>query len=103
MNTFVDVITKVAALQPPSLPQLSLAQVPDISAVPALANIAGTNPSQMLSAVGVVEKEQDTIHRTREEANSLIASSVNDLTRIAVECASRDMTIAIGAVLRHVA
>src|SRR5699024_12714316 len=85
MNTFVDVITKVAALQPPSLPQLSLAQVPDISAVPALANIAGTNPSQMLNAVGVLEKDQDTIHRTRQEANRLIASCVNDLTRIAVE------------------
>ena len=101
MNTFVDVITKVAALQPPSLPQLSLAQVPDVSAVPALANIAGTNPSQMLNAVGVLEKDQDTIHRTRQEANRLIASCVNDLTRIAVEFGSRAMPIVIGALVPH--
>ena len=47
MNVIVDTIAKVAGLQPPSLPQLSLVNVPDISAVSPLASRSEEHTSEL--------------------------------------------------------
>ena len=101
MNVIVDTIAKVAGLQPPSLPQLSLVNVPDISAVSPLASIAGTDPSKMLSAAGVLEKDQDTIRRIAGEASGLIGACAQDLIGLAMELASRAVPLAVGLLVPH--
>src|SRR5699024_11026669 len=101
MNVIVDTIAKVAGLQPPSLPQLSLVNVPDISAVSPLASIAGTDPSKMLSAAGVLEKDQDTIRRIAGEASGLSGACAQGLVALAMDLASRSVPLAVRLLIPH--
>src|SRR5699024_10388979 len=101
MNVIVDTIAKVAGLQPPSLPQLSLANIPDISAVPPLARLAGTEPSKMLSAAGVREQDQDPIRRVAGEASGLRGACAQELGGLAMELAPRAGLLAVGLLVPH--
>ena len=96
MNVIVDTIAKVAELKPPSLPQLSLVNAPDISAVAPLAQIAGTNPAKILDEVGILEKDQDTIRTVAAQASGLIGSCAQDLLGLAMELGTRAMPLAMG-------
>lgn len=101
MNVIVDTIAKVAELKPPSLPQLSLVNAPDISAVAPLAQIAGTNPAKILDEVGILEKDQDTIRTVAAQASGLIGSCAQDLLGLAMELGTRAMPLAMGLLVPH--
>ena len=95
----MEAISKVSQLKPPELPQLKLVNAPDISAVQPLAHIAGANPSHILNAVGVLEKDQGTIRQVALEAGSLIGACARDLIGLVMELGTRAVPIALGLLI----
>lgn len=96
MQIIMEAISKVSQLKPPELPQFKLVNAPDISAVQPLAQIAGADPSQILDAVGVLEKDQGTIREVASQAAGLIGNCARDLIGLVMELGSRAVPIALG-------
>lgn len=96
MQIIMEAISRVSQLKPPELPQLKLVNAPDISAVQPLARISGADPSQILSAVGVLEKDQGTIRQVALDASGLIANCARDLIGLVMELGTRAVPIALG-------
>ncbi|MDN6246575.1 MAG: C40 family peptidase, partial [Corynebacterium casei] len=69
---------------------------PDISAVRPLAQIAGADPSQILDAVGVLEKDHGTIREVASQAAGLIGDCARDLIGLVMELGTRAVPIALG-------
>lgn len=91
-------IKNIAALQPSPLPDVQLPRVPDISAVPPLADIAHGDASQLIAAADLLTGDNETVSAVLGQARSLIAAAAGDIFGIGTQLIRAAAPIAMGLI-----
>lgn len=99
MLVIMQALRAISQLNPPQLPGIDLPAVPDIAAVSPLAKISGADPSNVLNAVGLLERDREVIFSTIAQGKSTIGAAIGDLIAMGLELATRALPVAVGLLI----
>ncbi|HAT1354552.1 TPA: C40 family peptidase [Corynebacterium striatum] len=89
-------VKQISQMAPPALPAVGLPQLPDLSTIGPLADIAHGDPSKLLDAAGVLAADRHTIDAAVAKARTLIQATGQDLIGIGLQLLTQAAPLALG-------